>query len=192
MKTILAMMLVSVVQTSAMSSAKPESPVGMSVVKTGSIVKLFYRGEQRGDVSVAIYDERGATIYKERLQDTRGFMRPYNFSAMPSGVYTVELTDEKGSVKRTVLYTTSNNKRVARLTRLDKGEHRYVLSVPNSGSDVLKVRIYNENNRLLYHKKERIEGDFARVYNLNTVRGRLIFEITDKNGNSNRFIQPNN
>lgn len=60
-------------------------------------------------------------------------------------------------------------------------------SVPNSGTGALTVKIFDERNTLLYEGTEVIDGNFAKLYNLNKIDGEPIFEISDQNGNANAF-----
>ncbi len=183
----LALVLAAAIQVSAAHVA-PESPVGVSVLKSGSVVKLFYRGEECGTVKVAIYNQKGHVVYREVLEDTEDFMRPYNFSALPSGKYTIELTDKFGTKSRSVEHGLRDNSMVVKLTRLSKNEHKYVLSVPDQGAESLVVRIYDRNNKMVYETTERVNGDFARMYNLNKIRGYHMIHVTDDKGHSNSIV----
>lgn len=180
----LAIVLAVVVHVSA-KGVEPESPRGVSVIKNGAVVKLFYRGVQSGTVKVAIYNEKRIPVFRETLQHTEDFMRPYDFSALPEGNYTIALTDGNGTTVKTVTHKVSSGTRVAKLTRLGKQDHRYVLSVPNQGTDVLKIRIFDRNNTMLYQETETVNGNFAKLYNLGERGGECFFVISDKNGNRN-------
>lgn len=166
---------------------EPKSPVGMSVLKNGSIVKLFYRGEQPGKVKVKIYNENGQIVFSETLQNTEHFMRPYNFSTLPEGEYVIALSDEQATRTQKVLHTRKSTKRVAHLTRLNDGECKYLLAVPNDGQDALTVRIYDESMKLVYQDTQTIDGDFAKVYKLDGISGQHTFEITDRKGRISRL-----
>ena len=171
------------------SGVKPDSPVGISVIKKGAVVKLFYRGEQSGKVKVTIYDEDGKVVFTETHNNTEHFMRPYNFSSLPAGNYTIELSDEQGKLFRKVTHSWKTEIRSAHLTRLNDNENKYMLAVPNKGQDALTVRIYDHNYKQLYQETEIINGNFAKVYNLRWLHGPHIFEITDQKGKTNRFIE---
>ncbi len=181
---VLVVMLAAVVQV----YAAPESPTGVSVVKHGSLVKLFYRGEESGTVKVAIYNENGRRIYREVMQNTEDFMRPYNFSELPSGIYFIELTDNNGVKRKKIKHTSPDRTLTAKLTRVNDNEHKYVLCVPNQGSRFLTVRIYGENKKLLYESTEKVNGDFAALYNLNNVEGYRTISVSDGKGHAREFI----
>ena len=85
MKKILSLVLV-VIAIGHMNAKgiEPNSPLGTSIIKKGALVKLFYRGEHSGKVKVTIYDENGTVVFKEVVENHEHFMRPYNFSSLPS------------------------------------------------------------------------------------------------------------
>lgn len=167
----------------------PKSPVGMSVMKYKNIVKVFYRGEQAGKVKVTIFNAKGRTVYNETFRNTENFMRPYNFSFLPPGDYTIEVSDAQGTRSQKVSYGTSEKKRTAHLSRLSN-DNTYILAVPNEGREALTIRIFDDNNALVYRETAVIDGDFAKVYNLNKFKGNHTFEIIDKKGRINRLSKP--
>lgn len=191
MKKILSLVIVllAVGQLSA-KGIEPKSPLGMSVIKQGFLVKVFYRAEEIADVKVTIYNQSGAIVYREALDNTTNFMRPYNFSSLPAGEYTIELADGQGKRYEKVTHSAKNNVRVAHLTRLNDSESTYVLAVPNRGQDELLVTIYDDKNAIVYQHKELIKGDFAKVYNLESIAGEHTFVISDKKGKINRLSKP--
>lgn len=166
---------------------EPASPVGMSIVKSGHVVKLFYRGEKSGKVKVSIYNHEGRKVFTEVMSNTEHFMRPYNFSLLPEGTYRIELADESGSWAKTVNYTSTKPRLFAHLTRLNDLGDKYMLAVPGSASNELTIRIYDERQKLVFEETQAVEGNFARLYNLSEVPGTHTFEIWDANGQINRL-----
>lgn len=169
---------------------EPNSPLGTSIIKKGALVKLFYRGEHSGKVKVTIYDENGTVVFKEVVENHEHFMRPYNFSSLPSGEYTIHIADENGTRIEKVEHGVSKKKRPANLWRLNPDSNKYMLSVPRNGSDEPVVKIYDERNTVIYQETARMSGDFAKVYDLSQVKGAHTFEITDNNGGVRRLAKP--
>jgi hypothetical protein len=167
----------------------PKTPVGISVLKLGNVCKLFYRAEQRGDVHVSIYNQKGSVVFSEVIRKTDNFMRPYNFSALPHGTYTIELNDGQRTRSEKVEHRISPGRRVATLLRVNKDDNRYLLAIPNKGHDVLTIRIFDERNTLLFEGREAVDGDFAKVYNLSGVRGTPMFEVADREGRISRLVK---
>jgi hypothetical protein len=186
---VVALIVVGYVQANGTS---PKSPVGMSVVKSGDVVKLFYRGEKSGKVKVTICNDKGQKVFVEVMRKTEHFMRPYNFSSLPEGNYTIELADEQGVRTEKVNHSSpsQDTKQLAHLTLVNDQEAKYLLAVANAGSDALTVRIFDERNNLLYEETEIVDGNFARLYNLHKVDGNHTFEVTDDDGNAHRLSKP--
>ena len=191
MKKILSLVLV-VIAIGHMNAKgiEPNSPLGTSIIKKGALVKLFYRGEHSGKVKVTIYDENGTVVFKEVVENHEHFMRPYNFSSLPSGEYTIQIADENGTRIEKVEHGVSKKKRPANLWRVNPDSNKYMLSVPRNGSDELVVKIYDERNTVIYQETARMSGDFAKVYDLSQVKGAHTFEITDNNGGVRRLAKP--
>ena len=156
MKKILSLVLV-VIAIGHMNAKgiEPNSPLGTSIIKKGALVKLFYRGEHSGKVKVTIYDENGTVVFKEVVENHEHFMRPYNFSSLPSGEYTIQIADENGTRIEKVEHGVSKKKRPANLWRLNPDSNKYMLSVPRNGSDELVVKIYDERNTVIYQETSR-------------------------------------
>ena len=168
---------------SANEIVDPKSPMGMAVLKSGSVFKLFYRGETSADVKVTIADSKGNIVYKETLRKVANFARPYNFSSLADGEYVFQIEDEKGKQQQIITYSTiENSKRPMSLIRMAAAPGKYVLSIPNKGSEVFKVNIFDAKNHLVYSATERINGDFAKLYNLNKIGEGFTFQIEGTNG----------
>lgn len=168
---------------SANEIVDPKSPVGMAVIKSGSVFKLFYKSDKTADVRITIVNSDGNTVYKETLHNVEGFSRPYNFSSLADGKYIIQIEDENGRQQQLINYATiEKSKRPMSLVRIAASPDKYVLSIPNNGSENLKINIFNANNHLVYSATEKINGDFAKLYNLAKVGKGFIFQITGEDG----------
>lgn len=180
--TILVVLTVVYSAVSANEIDKPKTPVGMAVVKTGAIVKLYYRGLKPSDVRITIFNEKGEPVYKETIRHIESFVRPYNFSTLGEGDYTIELNGEEGKQLQKVSYHKERSKKLMNIIRVAGTEDKYMLRVSNRGTDKLQIKIYNRSNALIYDADESIDGDFAKIYDLGKTGSGFLFEITDKNG----------
>lgn len=189
MKKILSLVVVALIAIGHVNAMKPNSPVGMSVIKKGAVVKVYYRGEQNGKVTVTIYNEKGHAVFKESMSDIENFMRPYNFSQLPAGNYTIQVADEQGIRVEKIAHGTERTGRVAHVTCLSKDENKFMFSVLNDGKNTLKIRIYDKYNNVLYREVASVTGNFARVYNLDQFNGEHTFEVSDMQGNITRLVK---
>lgn len=195
MKKLSAILVMLTVVFSATSAKEidPKSPVGVGVMKTGSVCKVYYKGQKPGDVKVMISDESGNIVFRETLHDVQDFMRPYNFSTLKKGEYKIIVEGETGREEKKISFSEENAKEKSSLSliRLSKTSNKYVLNVPNKVAGELQVRIYTSDDKLVYDNKETIEGDFARLYNLNTVGENFYFQVTDTTGQTHTITYTN-
>lgn len=192
MKKILVLVVMACFIGHVNASVDPKSPVGMSVVKSGDVCKLYYRGEEGAEkVEVTIYNEDGGLVFREVMRNIDNFMRPYDFSMLPEGQYTIALNDgERTRVEKVAHFKPVKNHRVVNLVRVNKGENKYMLGVHTEGSDILTIRIFDENRNLLFTSTESVNGDVAKCFNLKGVKGRHFFEVSDQQGRVIRLSRP--
>jgi hypothetical protein len=164
----------------------PKATSAMAVVKSGSTFKLFYKGVKSGSVKVTIYNEKGESVYSETLRHVSNFVRPYNFASLRKGSYSMEIIDENGKKTETLNYADVSSKdgKLIFLKTLPGAPHRYILSMNNKKTDVLSVNIFSKNNELLYSTTERTSGDFSKIYTLGKYETDVVFQVTDKQGNT--------
>lgn len=161
---------------------KPNAATGMAIMKNGSTVKLFYKGTKQTDVKVFIYNAANTLVYSETIKNVDGFVRPYNFTNLEEGEYSIELLGENGRQVERVIYKLGKVEKLANVMHVTGEPNKYILSVANKGQDVLTIRIYGDKGVLLYSQTENVNGDFAQVYNLDKYNGSLTFEVSDSKG----------
>ena len=153
----------------------------MVVLKNGSTFRLLYKGAEQSDVKVLILNDENQIVFAEKIKKTDGFARPYNFSNLPEGHYSIQIKDNAGVRTETVNHHIIKAEKTMHLLRLD-GTGKYVLSVPSQGKQDLSIMIFNDLNEVLYQSEEKITGDFARMYNLRDETRNFRFVVTDGTG----------
>jgi hypothetical protein len=160
----------------------PNAATGMAIMKNGTTVKLFYKGTKQTDVKVSIYNATNTLVYSETIKNVDGFVRPYNFTNLEEGEYSIELLGENGRQVERVIYKLGKVQKLANVMHVTGEPNKYILTVANKGQDVLTIKIYGDKGVLLYSKTEEVNGDFAQVYNLDKYNGGLTFEVSDSKG----------
>jgi hypothetical protein len=160
----------------------PNAATGMAIMKNGTTVKLFYKGTKQADVKVSIYNAANTLVYSETIKNVDGFVRPYNFTNLEEGEYSIELLGENGRQVERVVYKLGKVQKLANVMHVTGEPNKYILTVANKGQDVLTIKIYGDKGVLLYSKTEEVNGDFAQVYNLDKYKGGLTFEVSDSKG----------
>jgi hypothetical protein len=171
---------------------KPKSPAGMAVMKSGSVFKLFYQGTKSDNIKVTIFNASGKPVFKESLRHVENFMRPYNFSSLPDGAYTIELDGEDGKQVQKINYQTGTSQKLMSIVRVGGNSDKYMLRISNKGHETIQVKIYGQSGAMVYDGKEQLDGDFARIYDLKKIGNKFLFEVVDKNGNSETLTYKNN
>lgn len=167
-----------------LAADSPRSKPGTAVVKNGATYKLYYNGSQQMDVAISIRNADDQIVFREVLKHVDGFVRPYNFSDLSEGEYTIEIRDDNGLKIEKIRYEKAVDSKQARVLKLSGSENKYLLMISNKSAKAVKVRILDESDNVIYNQHETITGDFARIYNLNKHSGKGRFEITDGDGNS--------
>lgn len=73
-------------------------------------IVMGVKSEEKGDIQVRIFDNDGNRIYSEKQEDTQGFFRVYDLSALNSDKYTLQLSDQNSSEKTQIDFRASANK----------------------------------------------------------------------------------
>ncbi len=57
-----------------------------------------------------------------------------------------------------------------------------MLAVSNTGKDEIVINFYDESGALLFSASEEIDGNFAKVYDLKKIKGKVLAEVADAKG----------
>lgn len=191
MKKILSIFLVLLVAGSTVYARRTEVPTtsnGVEIIKTGSLVKVLYKASSASDVKVSIYNDAEKLVFQEVIKKVDGFIRPYNFSELPYGEYTIEVADANQRTVERVDYQKESVKHLAKVVRVKDSENKYLLMVPNKTSNKLTIRIYDAEGDLLHIEEKNTSTDFAGLYNLAGVKNKFYFLITDAEGNVREVV----
>lgn len=156
---------------------------GTAVIKKdASTFRLIYKSENEADVRVSIYDDKDQLVYSEKVNNTDGFTRPYNFENLGEGEYTIAI--ENGSKKQVekVSYRAPKVTKVLNVVKMSSDEGKYVVMAAGQGDELISVAIYDGEHNLVHKSLEATKGNFSKVYNLKALKGHLTFEISNENG----------
>jgi hypothetical protein len=182
-KTFLFLMLTMVVSVAfAGGIEKLTASNRMAVIRSGSLFKVFYKGTTLNKVTITIYDESGEKVFADNLGRVVNFVRPYNFSGLKEGAYTIELVDGLGKQVEDVSYHTASTEKMARLIRLKNGASRFMLLVPSTDNGKLTVKVLDGSSRVVYEETTDTTGDFSKIYDLKALSGDFTVEVSDDKG----------
>ncbi|HTH54788.1 MAG TPA: hypothetical protein VL728_02000 [Cyclobacteriaceae bacterium] len=180
MKTKLSLLLALVICSSvAFAAAMPSVAVVPGASK--HIFKLIYKSEESTRVQITIFNNLKQIVFNETVADMASFTRPYNFSQLPEGEYTIEVKDNFGKKIEKVNYSEGAIKSIISVFKLANTPSKYMLTAVNDGSNEITVNILNANGESLYHETLSVTGNFGLIYNL-VEEGKYTFIISDKSG----------
>jgi hypothetical protein len=132
----------------------PGAEPGMVIIKSGTTYKLYYSGTKQTNVTISIRDARDRIVYTEVLKNVSGFVRPYNFSHLEEGKYTMEIKDSNGLLTEEIRYGKTRESTFARVIRLLDNEQKYLLMFSCKTPTSIRVKIYDESDNVIYSKEE--------------------------------------
>ncbi len=182
-----AAVLVSAGVFAGVGEEKPTSASGVAVMKKdGNTFHLIYKGESTANVKVEIFSAKNRLVYSETLKGVDGFLRPYNFSELPEGEYTISISDGLTKQIEKVDYREGRVAKLVNILKLSGQDNKYLVTAAGKGEEFLTVNIYDRNDQLLHTEARLTSGDFAQVYKVANANGSLTFEIIHENGEAKK------
>lgn len=152
-----------------------------SVSLKGEIVKIFYRSEDSDKVKVTIYDATDKVVFKEEIKKKSSFIRPYNLENLPYGKYTIVLEDKNGRTEESVMYAKEEVNVQASIIH-KKESRKALVTLFSTGETEVTYRVLDINDNVLYSKSEIVNGQAAKSFNLDKVKGAVTVQVSDSEG----------
>ncbi len=168
-------------------AAVAASPVSMSVTAaSANVFNINYKTAEAGTVKISIYDTNNQLVFAEVLTNVSSFVRPYNFTDMSQGEYTITVSGKNGNQTEKVNYTANKIESFISVSEVANAENKFMLNVTNNGSEAVFVRIIDNNNTLLHEQSVQVTGSFGLIYNLSKVKSAtepsVTFEVSTESG----------
>jgi len=155
----------------------------LSVKETSkaNVYNIQYASTQKGKVEVSILDSQNVTVFSEVISNLSSFVRPYNFSSLPEGEYTIAIKDENGLHTEKINYTFDKLINYTSVAALPNKENKYWVNIANNGRESVAVRILSEQGTILFEESVIVTGSYQMIYDLSKVKGKVTFEVIDGN-----------
>jgi len=145
-----------------------------------SVYNLFYVSENRGIVDVKIYDSSGRKIHDSyyKTEDALNLKQSYDLSGLPFGIYKFEVVNKGVKTTEMVHHKEIMIKMDVRVAQtVEKGKYR--LDVSRDIHKPVFVKIYDDQEKIIYQDVIDVDADFRRVYDLSTVTAKAVsFEVS--------------
>lgn len=152
-----------------------------SVSLKGEIVKIFYRSEDSEKVKVTIYDASSKAVFSEEIKNKPSFVRPYNLENLPYGEYTIVLEDKNGKKEEKVSFVKKAAEVNASIIH-NKESRKALVTLFSKGETEVTYSVLDINNNVLFSKTEKVNGQAAKAFNLEKVKGAVTVQVADSQG----------
>jgi peptidyl-tRNA hydrolase len=155
-----------------------------SLVVTSSKENVFnvhYKASKVGTVKVSILDAKNQVVYFEMLANTGSFIRPYNFSELTEGEYTIVVEGNGTKQAEKVTYQSAKVISFAMVSQVENQANKYLLSITNNGEETVTVRVLSEAGDVLHENTMEVKEAANVIYDLNQVKksnATITFEIS--------------
>lgn len=152
-----------------------------SVSVKGEIVKIFYRSENSDRVKVTIYDAASKAVFTEEIKRKSSFIRPYNLENLPYGEYTISLEDKNGRTEEKVMFAKEAVSVQASIIH-KKESRKAMVALFSTGETEVTYTVLDINDNVLYTKSESVNGQAAKSFNLEKIKGAVTIQVADSKG----------
>jgi hypothetical protein len=148
-----------------------------------NVFNIAYQSTEKGRVEVSILNHKNEIIHSEIISNLSSFVRPYNFSSLPEGEYTIAINDENGTHTQKVNHTFDKVVNYTHIAAVPNQQNKYWLNIYNNGLETVNVRISGDDGVELFEQSVVVEGNYTVVYDLSKVKKNsvIVFEVTDGN-----------
>jgi hypothetical protein len=168
-------------------SASAESPAPFMIVSASNtaVYNVYYRTLEVDRVKISIINSSNQVVFTEVLNNVTSFKRPYNFSNLEQGEYSIVMEDRNGKQVEKVKYFMNKVTSFVRVTQLPGTSDKYMLNVASNGAETVNVRIYNNSNVLLHEETVKTSGNYGVIFNLSKAKlssSAVVFEVATGSG----------
>jgi len=157
--------------------------VSVKETSKANVYNIQYQSTKKGKVVVTILDSDNTTLFTEVICDLYSFVRPYNFSSLPEGEYTIAIKDENGVQTQKINNSFDKLYSYTYIAALPDTQNKYWLNIFNNGTEKVAVRILSEQGTTLFEESVTVTGSYQMVYNLDKIKGKspVTFVVVDGN-----------
>lgn len=189
-----ALLIAALILSAGINAVAKEDPRNVRVavvpVKGSDLFKVIYKSESSSRVKINIYNSQAALVFTQTVYGTDGFIRPLNFTGLPAGEYTIEVTDISGKKSEKVVYAPNQNasKKIVHISKVGQNESKYLISIADAKNENVTINFYDKNKTLIFSETRELAGDFAQLYRVKN-SGEVTIEVSDAAGTvkSSRF-----
>ena len=163
------------------SKAAPKVEVSAA---SSNVYRVLFMGKSDAKTVINIWNAEKRLVFTETIKKVNAFVRPYNFSQMPDGVYTLEVI-EGNTVSKQLIYHGSvapSNEvpvdlNIVKVAPVTGKEDIYKLTIIQTGETKANIRILTADQKVVYSSAESFERAFCKLYNLRRMDKKATIEV---------------
>jgi hypothetical protein len=176
---ILSAMLVAAMSTATLAEGNGDKSSKAALIpsQVEGRYNLIYADATPGMVKVKIMDEEGHVLRVDRIDNKRGFKRPYNMTDLGPGTYQVVVSDKDGEFTL-----------MARVQELEEmgvnqlGDSKYQLVYKDPKSNGATIGIFDQTGELVHSESITFNKGFSKVFDLSGISSKgFTFEVSSSN-----------
>lgn len=152
-----------------------------SVTMKGEVVKIFYRSENADRVKVTILDASSKAVFSEEIKNRSSFVRAYNLENLPFGEYTIVLEDKNGRTEEHFTYAKPAVDVQANIIKI-RDSRKAIVTLFSKGEAEVTYSVLDIDNNVLYSQTQKVNGQAAKSFNLEKVKGAVTVQVSDSKG----------
>lgn len=141
---------------------------------------VVYVSENKGPVSISIFDEDGELVSIDIVKDKKSFSKTFDFEKLKKGRYVFTLENDEGSGSQAVYY--DPYRQTLNMLVSTQGDNKFKVMVAGfNPNEIVKVRIYNSQGKIVKEDEIKSHRNFIRTYDLSKIKGQQ-FTFTAASG----------
>ena len=162
-----------------------ETLVAIKEVDEGKI-QLAYYGKSPEKLYVKIYNEKDQPVYNEVIKSKSGIKKPYNIKALPYGEYRFEVRVADEIIVHRVKHAAPMYPGNVKMHFKAFGDSKLKMMIMSPDYKKFSLRVYNEQNELLFQQRIDQQHNFGKVLNLKATRAKSVRLVLSDN---NKILQ---
>ena len=131
-----------------------------------------------------VNSENGLNLYNRK---TKNFKRTYDFSNLKPGKYKIVVRNESGSANQQIIHKVKEAMLKTFVSKIPNSKSLKLHVGAFDPSSPVRVRIYDQYNKLIYSEEINNEQSFSRVYKLPQTQLNYVNVVIENNGETKTF-----
>ncbi|MEZ4827644.1 MAG: hypothetical protein R3C61_15380 [Bacteroidia bacterium] len=171
--------------------AKSLNEAQISIVSNpvGNLFHLVYNSPTPQTLNIRVVDEEKNELYRERIKETSGFVKPLNFNQAPHGNYTVIVAGDYGIEELALTVAEKPAPVFAADVQTFANSKRVRLNVSGEEDGSVFVEVLNSRRQTIFSDVVKLDENSGRIFNLEKAStDQVIFRVHGENDTIEKLV----